>query len=122
LALTDCWELNRAVNDEPFRATWLRELHNASESHAIVLFSFDLEGGSSDIVQKISQEPVYNTDVAWPDDAPLIRAHDLGERNVELFRYYAQRDPTRRVYRFSRRTGELQDLGQVRELAVAAQR
>jgi hypothetical protein len=29
----------------------------------------------------------------WPDDAPIIRAHDLGERNAELFRYYAARKP-----------------------------
>jgi hypothetical protein len=118
LALTGCWEFNRAVSDEPFRATWLRKLHNATESHAIVLFTFDLDASSGGIVQLISQEPVYNTDVAWPDDAPLIRAHDLGARNIELFRYYAHRDPTRRVYRFSRRTGELQDLGQVGELAA----
>jgi 4-amino-4-deoxy-L-arabinose transferase-like glycosyltransferase len=36
-------------------------------------------------------EPTYNTDVAWPDDAAIVRAHDLGpERNRRLFAYYAQ--------------------------------
>jgi hypothetical protein len=37
-------------------------------------------------------EPTYNTDVAWPDDAAIVRAHDLGpERNRRLFAYYAAR-------------------------------
>src|SRR5690606_16995773 len=36
-------------------------------------------------------EPVYNTDVAWPDEAEVIRAHDLGDKNAELIAYYAER-------------------------------
>jgi hypothetical protein len=117
LALTDCYEFNHAVWDEPFVSTWLRELHNTTESHAIILFTFDFDPSTPDLVQQISQEPVYNTDVAWPDDAPLIRAHDLGERNIELFRYYAERDPSRQVYRFNRRTGDVVPLGKVGDLA-----
>ena len=58
------------------------------------------------------QEPVYNTDVAWPDDAPIIRVQDLGpERNRELAEYYARTQPERSFYRFDRRTFTLRALG-----------
>jgi hypothetical protein len=63
------------------------------------------------------EEPVYNVDVTWPVDARIIRAHDLGDRNVELFRYYADRQPERNVYRFDRATGELTFLGKAADLA-----
>lgn len=65
-------------------------------------------------------EPVYNADVAWPDDARVIRAHDLGDAaNRKLMEYYASRQPERRVYRYDRTaTAEpLTYLGTVRELA-----
>ncbi len=48
----------------------------------------------------------------------VIRAHDLGERNKELFAYYAIHGPDRTVYRFSRRTGTVETLGKVRDLAA----
>jgi hypothetical protein len=65
-------------------------------------------------------EFVYNDDVAWPDDAPIIRAHDRGERNAELFDYYAKRSPGRTVWRFDRRTSRATRLGTVGELASGA--
>ena len=69
----------------------------------------------------VMQEPVYNVDVAWPDRASMIRAHDLGpERDGELFRYYAAVSPNRLVYRFDRRTGQVQELGRVGDLGKAA--
>ena len=116
LALTSLWEINRSISDEPFRSTWLRQLHNSIDTDAIVLFTFDLDPADSNLIQNITQEPVYNTDAAWPDDAPLIRAHDLGQRNVELFRYYATHAPNRMVYRLSRKTGRVETLGRAREL------
>jgi hypothetical protein len=58
-----------------------------------------------------SQEPVYNTDVAWPDDAEVVRAHDLGERNGELIAYYAEQAPGRWVYRYDKSSGRLESLG-----------
>jgi hypothetical protein len=64
-------------------------------------------------------EPAYNNDVAWPDDARVVRAHDLGERNVELFRYYARVQPARHVYRFDKATRKMSDLGPVTVLAAA---
>ncbi|HEX8916802.1 MAG TPA: glycosyltransferase family 39 protein, partial [Humisphaera sp.] len=51
----------------------------------------------------VQAEPVYNVDTVWPDDAAVIFAHDLGpERNRELFRYYAAREPGRTVYVWDR--------------------
>jgi 4-amino-4-deoxy-L-arabinose transferase-like glycosyltransferase len=83
---------------------------------AIVLFRFDVENGNPHI------EPVYNTDVAWPDHAAVIRAHDLGkERNRQLFEYYARQTEDRAVYLFDLSAAKLQSppeyLGTVRELA-----
>jgi hypothetical protein len=77
---------------------------------AIVLFKYDPE-------RSIHEEPVYNAGVAWPDDAEVIRAHDLGERNAELFAYYAKRGPGREVYRFDEKDQKLTDLGNVAELS-----
>jgi hypothetical protein len=45
-------------------------------------------------------EPVYNIQTAWPDDAMVIRAHDRGPDNWQIFQYYASRDSERRVYLF----------------------
>jgi hypothetical protein len=62
---------------------------------AIVLFTFNPETDDT------HAEPVYNTETANPDDALIIRAHDLGPaRNQELFRYYANKSPDRAVYRY----------------------
>jgi hypothetical protein len=45
-------------------------------------------------------EPVYNTATAWPEDATVIRAHDLGNQNWEIFQYYATHGPDRAFYWF----------------------
>jgi hypothetical protein len=56
-------------------------------------------------------EAVYNPDVAWPDDAPVIRAHDLGERNREIIEYYAERQPGRTFYLVDWDGGSIATLG-----------
>ncbi len=58
-------------------------------------------------------EPVYNWTAAWPDDAEVIRAHDLGaERDQEIFDYYAKRQPERGVLSaMTGRPGEFSYLG-----------
>ncbi|MGB7157093.1 MAG: hypothetical protein WBD40_03440 [Tepidisphaeraceae bacterium] len=67
------------------------------EAPAIVLFRF--HPGLD-----YHEEPVYNVDTAWPYDAPIIRAHDLGAaNNVELLKYFAQHQPQRRFYAVDRR-------------------
>ena len=85
----------------------LRDIHEP----ALVLFTF--HAGDN-----IHEEPVYNIDVANPDDAPIIRAQDLGPRNHELFEYYAKLQPNRRVFRFDRHSNTLYSLGNVKELLV----
>jgi hypothetical protein len=78
---------------------------------AIVLFHF-VEGIST------HQEPVYNIDVVWPDDAPVVRAHDLGPAlNQKLLDYYARVQPNRHVYYYDRGTATMYELGNVVEVA-----
>jgi hypothetical protein len=67
-------------------------------------------------------DPVYNTDTAWPDDAIIIRARDMDGHNEPLYRYYAAEQPDRVVYLYDRgkeSTGQdpLQRLGTVQELS-----
>lgn len=61
-------------------------------------------------------EPVYNTDVAWPDDAEIVRAHDLGPRNSKLVEYYAKRQPQRHLYIYDRAQQTRTHLGTVAEV------
>jgi hypothetical protein len=115
LSLRETAEFNRLVLDEPFDPVGLTRVRDAIDKlprkPAVVLFRYD---------PKIpgDEEPVYNMETAWPDDATVIRAHDLGERNVEIFRYYAARQPERMFYRYDRGTdGPPLPLGTARELA-----
>jgi hypothetical protein len=107
-------ELNREVIDDgfPAPAMWLsyKLMPQDLELPAIVLFRY--RKGDN-----INEEPVYNIDVVNPDDAPIIRAHDLGvAKDRELFAYYAQRQPQRTVYLFDRASRQLVRLGKVTEL------
>jgi hypothetical protein len=65
--------------------------------------------------------PVYNDDVAWPDDAAVVRASDLGD-NRKLYAYYAAMQPQRRFYLYSRANGDNKNpvkfLGMAKELAA----
>lgn len=62
------------------------------------------------------EEPVYNWDVLNPDDAPIIRAHDLGPfRDLALLAYYLQKQPGRHVYLFDRQSLMTYDLGGLHE-------
>ncbi len=59
-------------------------LPKAVRAPAVVLFPFHWG-------DDYHEEPVYNVDVAWPDDAPIIHVQDLGpERNQALASYYAR--------------------------------
>lgn len=109
-------EIDHQVIDDGFPApsmsfsySKLREMIN--DDHAIVLFRY--RKGDN-----VNEEPVYNIDVAWPDDAPIIRAHDLGvQRDRELFDYYAEHQPRRNVFLYDRASRTLAPLGNVTELA-----
>lgn len=114
LLISEWPTFNRMAKDDFMTGESLRQIETqlAALPHrpAIVLFHFT-PGDAGDL------EPVYNADVAWPDDAPIIRAHDRGDRNVKLFQYYAKRQPDRWVYLYDRAKGSLIDLGQVKALA-----
>jgi hypothetical protein len=105
-------EFDAGVRDDVFDAPLIRDV-NAQlatiDRSAIVLFHFPRTN--------VHEEPVYNADVAWPDDARIVRAHDRGSQNVELFRYYAQRQPQRGAYLYDEATHQLNYLGPVRRLA-----
>jgi hypothetical protein len=79
---------------------------------ALVLFAYDPTR------RHVREEPVYNFTTANPDDARVIRAHDLGHaRNQEIFRYYAARQPDRIVYHFRDDAG-FERLGRVADLVL----
>lgn len=93
-------EVSGSRTDEFEGAEPLRRIDRAlaplADAPSIVLFRFG--PGANPLA-----EPVYNTGVAWPDDARVIRAHDLGDAaNRKLLEYYAARQPERRVYRYDR--------------------
>ena len=100
--------------EDVFRADLLTSVNQqlAALPHrpAVVLFAYDPN-------RDVHQEPVYNADVAWPDNAEVIRAHDRGPQNGAIYRYYAEREPRRYFYRFDERKRTLQPLGTAVELA-----
>ena len=118
VAITSLPEASRFIRDQrPHAFGGLKTINQVLSTlpprPAVVLFRYD--PGLSP-----QEEPVYNIDVGWPDDARIIRAHDLGERNVEIVRYYAERQPDRLFYRFDRTRGTLSFLGIARDLATTA--
>ena len=114
------WREKDAVSDETFPAPTLRLLHDAlpnlDHRPAVVLFHYTRRDDNPQLW--INREPVYNTDTAWPDDAPVIRAHDLGPvRDREIFEYFAAREPERYFYTFDIATGQSEELGTAADLA-----
>ncbi len=116
LVLTSLSELNPWLRDPnmdaPVLADVERKLSEISRP-SVVLFHFDPANDPN-------EEPVYNVDVPWPDDARVIRAHDLGVQNVLLYRYYAARSPHRMIYLYDENNGELRELGMADALARTA--
>ncbi|HZK80341.1 MAG TPA: glycosyltransferase family 39 protein [Humisphaera sp.] len=124
-SVTSLWEVNRlisspdtAISDETFPSPYLKVVNDLPSygvtAPAVVLFAYH-PGGN------YFAEPVYNMDVAWPDDAPIIRAHDLGPiRNREIFEYYAKIQPDRTFWSLDpfRKNEELKKLGTASELAA----
>ena len=102
--------------DDLFNASMLRDVNRQLadlRQPSIVLFRYSP-------TRNLHEEPVYNADVAWPDDALVIRAHDLGPaQNAALFRYYARVAPQRRVFRYDEANRRLTPLGTVSTLSAA---
>ncbi len=106
-------QLDPTMQDELFNAPLIHSADTklaALTEPSIVLFAYDP-------ARNVDEEPVYNAGVAWPDDARVIRTHDLGAQNPQLFRYYADRQPQRRIYRFDESDYSLTFLGTASELA-----
>jgi hypothetical protein len=80
-------------NSSPDQRPANRLLAQLPLTPAVVLFRFDPRVGT------FHDDPVYNDGVPFPDDAPVIRARDLGpEKNRDIIRYYAQHQPNRVFY------------------------
>jgi hypothetical protein len=109
LALPELSGASDHAMDAPL-LTVLPEAERKIERPAVILFRF----GPHSFVE---EEPVYNWTVAWPDDAAVIHAHDLGPRNIEIFRYYARLQPQRTFYLMDRDGGWLKLLGTAAQLA-----
>lgn len=91
-------EFNRTNFDEYFPApqvqTVAKKIEALPREPAIVLFRWSERGDPQ-------EEPVYNISDWRIDRNLIIRAHDLGARNMELIKYY-QRVSPRAVYLYDR--------------------
>jgi hypothetical protein len=119
VALLAVWALPQvggAADDTDAHATLRdvdRRLADIRDPQAVVLFRYRTG-------DNFREEPVYNLDHARPDDARIVRAHDLGPaRNVEIFNYYARLQPARVFYLYDRQAHTLTRLGTAAELADA---
>lgn len=117
--ITSFWEINRLIapagkqiEDETIRSPMLRgieqDIPNAADLKKPAVFLFRYHRGGN-----FFEEPVYNTGVAWPDDAEIIHAHDLGaHRDREIIEYYANRKPVREFYLYDEKSADpITDLG-----------
>jgi hypothetical protein len=118
LCLLSLPEANPKSKDQLFDPALIRRVDAWVDEYqgppAIVLFAFHPG-------RPLREEPVYNFTTANPDDARVIRAHDLGPaRNGDILRYYAARQPDRIVYHFRDDVG-FERIGRVGDL-VATER
>ncbi len=109
-------EFNASQHDG-YRTTELAPIEHALATiplteRAVVLFRFS-KGCDP------GEDPVYNTDTAWPEDSRMLRCRDLGDaRTSVLYRYLASHGQGDRiVYRYDRRPPALIRMGVARELA-----
>ncbi len=88
----------------------MRDLPKGARAAVLFRFSPGCEAG---------EDPVYNTEAAWPEDNRILRCHDLGDaRAPELFHYLAAHGQGDRiVYRYDRRLHTLSRLGTAAELS-----
>jgi hypothetical protein len=116
VALASLPEVNPRVRDDlifgPTSTILRRAIRERVQAPAVVLVRYHVSENPHD-------EPVYNDSVAYPDDADVIVAHDLGARNLELLDYYERTQPGRRYYLFDREGFKLQGPGTAADLARA---
>lgn len=115
-ALAALPELNRYAHDEltVTEIPQVPRILSQLKAPAVLMFQWTPQASWA-------EEPVYNIDVAWPDDAPVIRAHWLSDDlNRRLVQHYANHQPDRRIYvvqRPLRHDSLVYDLGTAKELA-----
>jgi hypothetical protein len=133
LAVVSLPQFDILLLDQPFRAAELQRINQKLAQDvvppAVVMFHFNfntmMDGKPHSDAPEL--EPVYNFDVAWPDDAPIIRAHDRnvdisavgkrGDRDLALYEYYLRVDPRRVFYLYDRHIGG----GRLTRLGTAAE-
>lgn len=102
ICMTSLWEINRYMptrgqirRDGMMEGTTISFIDRAIDTTvtppALIFFQPSPPG-------HFFEQLVYNVDAAWPDDEPIIRAHDLGERDRQMIEYYAERSPDRIFY------------------------
>jgi hypothetical protein len=115
LAVAAWPQFDSTITDVAFASKMLADVNtamaNLPHKPAVVLFKYNPERDNH-------TEPVYNADAAWPDNAGVIRAHDLGSRNIEIIRYYAARQPRRYFYIYDEKTAEVIPLGWASDLST----
>jgi hypothetical protein len=114
LAASGLPQFDRFVADHwhtPLLAAVERDLSDLPPGRALVLFRY--RPGDN-----FHEEPVFNSSVAWPDDARVLRAHDRGPDNARIVRYYAERQPDRHVYLYDRRERRLYPVGTAADVAA----
>jgi hypothetical protein len=118
VSLANLPQFDRVLHDQYFETPELEridtDLARGVSPPAVVLFHFNRDAiiGGKKVTDNPSVEPVFNASVAWPDDAPIIRAHDLnadvsaigklGDRDRPLYEYYWRIDPKRVFYLYDR--------------------
>lgn len=115
LSLASLPEINPLVKDQYMRPDSLlmanEQLAGLPQTPAVVLFRLGARSNPH-------EEPVFNLDVADPDEATIIRAHDLGEtEDRKLAAYYARarHEPNRFFYLYDRGTFSLYPMGTAAE-------
>jgi hypothetical protein len=133
LAVVNFPQTNRIVHDQYFETPELERidatLPRDVPTPAVVLFHYNLNAmiDGRRVTDNPHEEPVFNIDVIWPDDAPIIRAQDLnadvaavgrpGDSDRALYEYYLRTDPRRVFYLYDRRGGD----GRLTRLGTAAE-
>jgi hypothetical protein len=133
LAVVNFPQTNRIVHDQYFETPELERINALLGRDvlppAVVLFHFNRNAliNGKRVTDNAHEEPVFNVDVAWPDDAPIIRAQDLngdvadvgkpGDSDRPLYEYYLRTDPRRTFYLYDRRGGD----GRLTRLGTAAE-
>jgi hypothetical protein len=137
LTLAAMPQLNRVVHDQYFETPELEQIDRTVAREvsppAVVMFHFNWNTpvNGHRVTNDPSAEPVFNSTVAGPDDAAIIRAHDLnpdvssigkpGDLDLPLYEYYARIDPNRVFYLYDRGgLTKLHRLGTAPEMARAA--